>query len=128
MPDMPGMPMQPPGPLPINAPQPSPMSVPSPKQGLQAKSRVEIQQAIQILKQNLNPDVFEVHGPEWKALDSSIRSLSKIYGQEEGKELGQAGLKMVASTMSPKGMAGMGGGPPQGMPMGGPAPSPIGGM
>ncbi len=126
---MDGMPMQPPGPLPINAPQPSPMSAPSPKQGLQAKSRVEIQQAIQILKQNLNPDVFAVHGPEWKALDSSIRSLSKIYGQEEGKELGAAGLKMVASTLSPKGMGGiMGGGQPQGMPMAGPGPSPIGGM
>lgn len=130
MPD--GMTAEQPGPLPLNAPQGAAMSVPSPKEGLKAKGRVEIQQALQLLKKNLDPNIFEVHGQEWKALDSSIRSLSKLVGQEEGKEVSQAGLKLIASSMGPKGMAGMmggggapGGGPP-GMTPGGPMPMPLG--
>lgn len=127
MPD--GMLGQGPGPLPLNAPQASPMSIPSPKEGLQAKSKVEIQQALQLLKKNLNPEVFQVHGPEWKAIDSSIRSLSKVIGEEAGKDLSQAGLKLVASSMGPKGLGGMmGGGAPQagGMQPGMPMPMPLG--
>ena len=126
-----GMPGAGPSPLPVNAPQSAPMQVPSPKEGLQAKSKVEIQQALQLLKKNLSPDIYQVHGPEWKALDTSIRSLAKLAGEEQGKELSQAGLKLVASTMSPKGLGGImggGGAPPQGggMPMGGPGPMPLG--
>jgi hypothetical protein len=124
------MPTEQPGPLPLGAPQGAAMSIPSPKEGLKAKGRVEIQQALQLLKKNLNPEVFEVHGQEWKALDSSIRSLSKLVGQEEGKDVSQAGLKLIASTMGPKGMAGMmggGGGPPGGgMSPGGPMPMALG--
>ncbi len=99
-----------------------------------AKSKVEIQQALQLLKKNLDPNVFQVHGPEWKALDSAIRGLSKVAGEEAGKDLSQAGLKMIASTMGPKGLQGMmggGGGAPGGgggMPMQGPMPMPLGGM
>jgi len=109
------------------------MSVPSPKEGLMAKSKVEIQQALQLLKKNLNPEVFPVHGPEWKALDSAIRGLAKISGEESGKDLSQAGLKMMASSMGPKGLQGiMGGGAPGGapggMPMAGPSPMALGGM
>jgi hypothetical protein len=109
------------------------MAAPAAKQGLQAKSKVEIQQAIQLLKKNLDPKVFEPMGSEWKSLESSIRSLTKLFGQEEGKDLSAAGLRMVASSLSPKGMAGVmgpGGGaaPGGGMPMAGPGPMPIGGV
>lgn len=109
------------------------MSIPSPKEGLKAKGRVEIQQALQLLKKNLDPNIFEVHGQEWKALDASIRSLSKLVGQEQGKEVSQAGLKQIASALSPKGMSGImgamggGGAPGGGMPMAGPAPMALGG-
>lgn len=102
------------------------MSVPSPKEGLKARGKVEIQQALQLLKKNLNPEVFEVHGPEWKALDSSIKSLSKLVGQEEGKEVSKAGMKLIASTLGPKGLGGIlgaaGGGGQPGMTPGGPSP------
>ena len=106
------------------------MSAPNPKEGLQARARVEIQQATQLLKKNLNPEIFQVEGPEWKALYSSIKQLTKLAGEDQGKEVSQAGLKLIASTMSPKGMGGVmgGGGAPQGMPMAGPGPMPIGGM
>jgi hypothetical protein len=112
------------------------MSVPSPKDGLKAKGRVEIQQALQLLKKNLDPNIFEVHGQEWKALDSSIKSLGKLVGQEQGKEVSQAGLKLIASTLGPKGMGAIGGGGAPGgapgggggMPMGGPGPMALGGM
>lgn len=109
------------------------MSIPSPKEGLQAKSKIEIQQALQLLKKNLNPEVFPVHGPEWKAIDSSIRSLSKLVGEEQGKDLTQAGLRLVASEITPKGLPGiMGGGaspnPPQGATPQMPGPMPMGGM
>lgn len=126
MPD--GMQPEQPGPLPFNAPQAAAMSVPSPKEGLKAKGRVEIQQALQLLKKNLDPNIFEVHGQEWKALDASIRSLSKLVGQEQGKEVSQAGLRQIASALSPKGMAGiMGGGAPGGgMSPGGPMPMALG--
>jgi len=103
------------------------MMVPNPKEGIQARSRVEIQQAIQILKKNLSPDIFQVHGPEWKALDSAIRGLSKVAGEEQGKDLSMAGLRLAASAMSPKGSADImpqQGGPMPGMkpPMPGPMP------
>ncbi len=120
-----------PSPLPLGAPQGAPMSVPNPKEGMQAKARVDIQQALQLLKKNLNPDVFPVHGPEWKSLDSAIKGLAKVAGEEQGKEIGQAGLKLIASAQSPKGLGGImggGGGAPGGMPMGGPGPMPFGGM
>lgn len=119
-----------PGAMPLNAPQAAPMSAPGPKEGLQARARIEIQQAIQVLKKNLNPEVFEVHGQEWKALDSSIRSLSKVIGEEQGKELSNAGLKQFAAAQGmPKGLAGlMGGDQPQGMPAAPPMPMALGGM
>jgi hypothetical protein len=107
--------------------------MPSPKEGLQQKAKIEIQQALQLLKKNLNPEIFEVHGQEWKSLDSSIRGLSKLVGEEQGKELGGAGLKMIASAMGPKGLAGImggggGGGQPQGMAPPMPGPMSVGGM
>jgi hypothetical protein len=123
MPEMPG-----PSPLPINAPQAAPMQVPSAKEGLQAKSKVEIQQALQLLKSNLKPDIFPVDGPEWKALYSSVKSLAKLVGEEQGKDMSQAGLKLIASTMSPKGLPGVMGQQGGGAPMAGPSPMPIGGM
>jgi hypothetical protein len=102
------------------------MGAPGPKQGLQAKARIEIQQAIQVLKKNLSPEIFEVHGDEWKAIDSSIRGLSKVIGEEESKDLSNAGLKMFAQAQGmPKGLAGLVGG---GQPMAGPQPMSIGGM
>ena len=118
-----------PGAMPMGAPQAAPMGAPSPKAGLQARSRIEIQQAIQVLKQNLKPDVFDVHGPEWKALDSAIKGLSKVIGEEESKDLSNAGLKMFAQAQGmPKGLAGLMGGGQGGMPMGGPQPNVLGGM
>lgn len=93
-----------------------------------ARARIEIQQAVQLLKKNLDPKVFDVHGPEWKALDSAIRGLSKIAGQEEGKDLSNAGLKLIASSMGPKGMGGPPGPGGGGMPMAGPGPMALGGM
>jgi len=104
------------------------MAMPNPKQGLQAKARIEIQQAIQLLKKNLNPEVFDVHGAEWKSLDSAIRQLTKVAGQEEGKDLSQAGLRMVASSLTPKGLPGVmagAGGPPSGQGMTPPMPGPM---
>jgi hypothetical protein len=111
------------------------MAAPNPKEGLQAKAKVEIGQALALLKKNLMPDIFLVDGPEWKQLYGAIKSLSKLAGAEESKEVSAAGLKSIAAGLSPKGMAGMGpppigggGPPPQGMPMAGPAPSPIAGL
>lgn len=104
------------------------MSMPGPREGLMARARIELQQAVQLLKKNLDPKVFDVHGPEWKAIDSAIRGLSKVAGQEEGKDLSNAGLKLIASSMGPKGMGGPPGGGGGGMPMGGPGPMPLGGM
>ena len=133
---MPVMP-QPPGPIPMNAPQGAPFSAPNPKEGLQAKAKVEIQQALKLLKQNLKPEIFMVDGPEWKQLYGAIKQLSKVAGEEQSKDLSSAGLKTIAAGLSPKGMGGVmgegggvGGGPPapQGMPMAGPGPMPIGGM
>lgn len=95
-----------------------------------AKSRIELQQAVQLLKKNLDPKIFDVHGPEWKAIDSAIRGLSKVAGQEEGKDLSSQGLKMIASSLGPKGIGGLmgGGGGGGGMPMAGPMPMNLGGM
>jgi hypothetical protein len=113
------------------------MSAPNPKEGLQAKAKIEIQQAMVLLKQNLKPDIFPVDGPEWKQLYGAIKSLSKIAGEQESKEVGQAGLKTIAAALGPKGLPGImgggGGGPPAppgggggGMPMLGPGPMPLG--
>lgn len=109
-------------------PQGAPMAGPAPKEGLQARSKVDIQQAVALLKKNLSPEIFPVHGPEWKALDSAIRGLEKIVGEEQGQELGQAGLKLIASTMSPKGLAGIMGGAMPGMKPQGPGGIPMMGM
>jgi len=106
------------------------MSAPNPKEGLQTRAKVEIQQAVQLLKKNLSPDIFQVDGPEWKSLYGAIKQLTKLSGEEQGKDVSAAGLKLIASSLSPKGMGGMmgGGGAPQGMPMAGPSPMSIGGM
>lgn len=98
------------------------MAMPQPKEGLQQRAKVEIQQAVQLLKKNLSPDIFPVHGPEWKQLDSAIKNLAKLAGEEQGNDLSQAGLKLIASTMGPKGLAGIMGGEMQGAkpPMPGP--------
>ena len=106
------------------------MSAPNPKEGLQTRAKVEIQQAVQLLKKNLSPDIFQVDGPEWKSLYGAIKQLTKLSGEEQGKDVSAAGLKLIASSRSPKGMGGMmgGGGAPQGMPMAGPSPMSIGGM
>ena len=126
---MDGMPLQGPGPIPLNAPQGAPAAMPNPKEGVQARAKVEIQQALQLLKKNLTPDVFMVDGPEWKQLYKSIQSLSKLAGEEQGKDVSQAGLKMIASSLTPKGLPGvMGGGgapPPPGMTPMGPSPVPL---
>ena len=127
---IPGMPGQGPSPIPLNAPQGAPMSAPNPKEGLQARANAEIQQAVQLLKKNLSPDIFPVEGPEWKSLHSAIKQLTKLSGEEQGKDVSAAGLKLIASSLSPKGMGGImgGGGAPQGMPMAGPSPMSMGGM
>lgn len=122
-----------PSPIPINAPQGAPMSAPNPKEGLQARAKIEISQALQLLKKNLQPDLFPVDSPEWKALYSSIKNLGKLGGEESGNEVSAAGLKLLASSLSPKGMSGImggqgGGGGAGGMPMAGPGPMSIGGM
>jgi len=115
------------------------MSAPNPKEGLQAKAKVEIQQALTLLKQNLKPDIFMVDGPEWKQLYGAIKQLSKLAGEEQSKEVSAAGLKSIAAGLTPKGMPGVmgAGGPPPpgpppqgggggGMPMAGPSPMPLG--
>lgn len=109
------------------------MAAPNPKEGLQAEAKIKIQQAMQLLESTLKPDVFPYGGPEWKALDNSLKQLSKLAGNQQGKELGAAGLKSIAAGLSPKGMPGVMGegggggqpGQPQGMPMAGPSPMSI---
>ena len=114
----------------MGTPQGAPMGMPGPKEGLRAKSIVDIQNAVKLLTDNLKPDVFPVEGAEWKAIHGAIKSLSKITGGEQSKELGMQGIKSVMAAMSPKGMGALGGGAPQGggMPMGGPGPMALGGM
>ena len=116
----------------MGAPQGAPMAAPNPKEGLQAKAKVEIQQALSLLKQNLKPDIFPVDGPEWKQLYGAIKGLSKLAGEEQSKEVSAAGLKSIAAGLSPKGMPGVmgeGGGQPPGQPPGmtpgGPSPMSI---
>lgn len=107
------------------------MSAPNPKEGLQAKAKADIQTAITMLEQNLKPDVFMVDGPEWKQLYTAIKSLKKIAGDQQSKEVGMAGVKQIMSAMGPKGMGAMGAPKPpapQGMPMAGPAPAPMAGL
>lgn len=114
-----------PAPQSIAGPQPSPMMAPNPKQGLQAASKVEVQQAIQLLKKQLDPNIYPPMGKEWECIESSIKKLSKEFGTEESDELSEAGLRQIAGALNPKGMEAMGGGgPPQGggQPMAGPSP------
>lgn len=115
-----------PDPSAIAGPQPSPMMSPDPKQGLQAASKVEIQQAIQLLKKQLDPNIYPPMSEPWECLESCIKKLSKQFGTEESDDLSQAGLRQIASALSPKGLEGiMGGGGGGGQPMAGPSPMSI---
>lgn len=110
---------KPPGPGAAPGPAGAPMMQPSPKEGNLAGARADVQVVVKKLTQSLQ--TFQPTTPEGEAIMKAIGTLTKAFGETEGKdkELMPAEIAQAVS-----GLAGPGK-PPPGMPApAGPAPLP----